>query len=70
MELGAFGFWLFYEIMRSRGKRVVCVSYYDIVSEVFDAPGRCCSLPNIKKNRVADHSVKRKMIPLTFCDRN
>lgn len=32
---GAFGFWLFYEITRSRGKAVVCVSH-DIVHEIFD----------------------------------
>lgn len=46
VELGALSFCLFYEIMRSRGKRVVCVSHYDIVSEVFDSrrDGVCCQI--------------------------
>lgn len=67
---GAFGFCLFYEIMRSRGKRVVCVSHYDFVSEVFDGlgDGACCQI--LRKIGLQATLSWRKMIPITFCDRN
>lgn len=62
--------WLFYEIMGSRGKRVVCVSHYDFVSKVFDGMGDCVRCQISRKMGVAGNNVKRKMISITFCDMN
>ena len=66
MELLGF----FYEIRRSGGQEgCLCLPLWYCLWRI-RWPGRCWVLPNIKKGMVTGHALKRKMIPLTFCDMN